>query len=255
MIPRDLQSFLDERVALYNQPSFIETDPIQIPKQFERKENIEISAFLTATISWGSRPVIIRNSMKLMRLMNNNPYDFICTASDSDFENLNEFRHRTFNVNDCVFFVNALRNIYKNHGGLENVISEGYLRGGTIRSALEYFHSVFFGISHPEHVLKHVADVMAGSAAKRLNMFLRWMVRNDKTGVDFGLWQKIPASSLMLPLDVHTGTVARKLGLLTRKQNDWKAVEEVTGYLRNLDPDDPVKYDFALFGLGIFEKF
>ncbi len=250
----DLKVFLDEKVVQYNQPFFIETDPIQVPKSFSEKEDIEIAAFLTATISWGSRPGIIKNAQKLMALMENQPHDFILNSSGSEQQTLNRFVHRTFNGNDCIYFVRSLENIYKNYGGLSSVFGEGFQKGKTVKSSFEYFHTVFF---EPvgERTRKHIADVSKGASAKRLNMFLRWMVRRDKSGVDFGLWNNIPVSALMLPLDVHTGNVARKLTLLTRKQNDWKAVEEVTAALRNFDLDDPVKYDFALFGLGVFERF
>ncbi len=252
---QDIKSFLDEKAELYNRPSFIETDPVQVPKQFEQKENIEISAFLTATIAWGGRPVIIRNAMKLIYMMDNDPYYFLLNAGSSDLMLFSDFRHRTFNGDDCIFFMRALQNIYQNHGGLENVIVEGFRLEGTIKSALRHLYIVFFGNSDERHVRKHLSDVERGASGKRLNMFLRWMVRNDQKGVDFGLWKNIPVSSLMLPLDVHTGNVARKLGLLNRRSNDWQAVEEVTSSLRCFDADDPVRYDFALFGLGAFEKF
>jgi uncharacterized protein (TIGR02757 family) len=248
------KGFLDEKVKKFNRPEFIETDPIQVPKQFTQKENIEIAAFLTATISWGNRVAIIKNALRLMQLMDNRPFDFVTGASDTDFEALKPFVHRTFNGSDCIYFVRSLRNIYKNHGGLENVFATGYREGGSVKAALTFFHSVFFEFPG-ERTRKHIANVERGASAKRLNMFLRWLIRNDNAGVDFGLWNAIPASELMLPLDVHTGNVARKLGLLNRKQNDWKAVEEVTVTLRKFDPGDPVKYDFALFGLGIFEGF
>ncbi len=252
---QELKSFLDEKADLYNRPSFIEADPIQVPKQFEQNENIEIAAFLTATISWGSRPVIIRNAMKLMAMTDNDPYHFLMNATSGDLRVFSDFRHRTFNGDDCGFFIRSLRNIYHNHGSLENVILKGFNHGGTVRSALEHLHVVFFETMGDRHARKHLSEVSKGASGKRLNMFLRWMVRNDEKGVDFGLWKNIPVSSLMLPLDVHTGSVARKLGLLSRKSNDWQAVEEVTANLRQFDPVDPVRYDFALFGLGAFENF
>ena len=250
-----LKSFLDEKAALYNQPAFIDTDPIQVPKQFDQKENIEISAFLTATIAWGNRSVIIRNATILMKLLDYNPYRFLLSSTEDDLSRLRDFRHRTFNETDCQYFIRSLQNIYLKHGGLEAVFQAGYNLNGTIRSAMEFFRTVFFEIPGPSRTRKHISDVTKGAAAKRLNMFLRWMVRNDISGVDFGIWKNIPSSALMLPLDVHTGNVARKIGLLSRKTDDWQAVEEVTGNLKQFDPSDPVKYDFALFGLGIFEDF
>jgi len=249
-----LKRFLDEKAEKYNQPAFIETDPIQVPKQFQNKENIEIAGLLTATISWGSRTSIIKNAVRLMKAMDFQPYDFILNSGYSDFKMLDSFVHRTFNGRDCIHFIRALKNIYQNHCGLQQVFEVGFQKENTVKSALTYFHSVFFE-TDGERTRKHVSNVVKGASAKRLNMYLRWMVRNDKNGVDFGIWDGIPASALMLPLEVHTGNSARKLGLLKRKGNDWKAVEEVTNSLRKFDPEDPVKYDFALFGLGVFEKF
>jgi uncharacterized protein (TIGR02757 family) len=250
-----IKKLLDEKVALYNQPSFIETDPIQVPRQFSKKENIEISGFLTATISWGQRPTIIKNAIKFIELVDYDPFDFINNCSEKDLLVFDYFKHRTFSGEDCKYFILALKNIYLSYGGLQKVFETGYQKTGNIKETLAYFYSIFFEIEGLERTRKHVSNVAAGSSAKRLNMFLRWMIRKDNAGVDFGIWDGIPSSTLMLPLDVHTGKMARKLGLLNRKQNDWKAVEEVTANLRNFDPADPVKYDFALFGLGIFEKF
>lgn len=250
----DLKGFLDEKVLKYNQPFFIETDPIQVPKNFSGKENIEIAAFLTATIAWGNRQSIIKNATKLMALLENEPHDFVLNHSVNDLKVLGKFVHRTFNGSDCVYFVSSLKNIYQNHRGLQSVFGNGFQKGNNVKSALSEFYKVFFEIGG-ERSRKHVSNVENGASAKRLNMFLRWMVREDKSGVDFGLWTGIPQSELLLPLDVHTGNVARKLGLLQRKSNDWKAVEEVTQNLRKFDPSDPIKYDFALFGLGAFEKF
>jgi uncharacterized protein (TIGR02757 family) len=250
----EIKEFMDEKAEKFNRLVFIETDPIQIPKLFSQKENIEIAAFLTATISWGSRPVIIKNALRLMQLMDNRPYEFITQNSEKKLEHLESFVHRTFNGQDCIYFIRSLKNIYQKHGGLQQVFESGFQKENSVQSALNYFYKVFFELPG-ERTRKHISNVERGAAAKRLNMFLRWLVRNDDCGVDFGLWKGIPASQLMLPLDVHTGNVARKLGLLQRKQKDWKAVEEVTEVLRKFDPQDPVKYDFALFGLGIFEKF
>jgi uncharacterized protein (TIGR02757 family) len=250
----DLKAFLDEKVLKYNQPFFIETDPIQVPKSFTKKGDIEIAAFLAATIAWGNRLSIIRNATKLMVFMGNEPHDFVLDHSAADLKIFEKFVHRTFNGHDCVHFISSLKNIYKQHGGLQAVFETGFRNGNNVKCALQEFYNVFFETGG-ERSRKHVSNVENGASAKRLNMFLRWMVRTDKAGVDFGLWDGIPQSALLLPLDVHTGNVARKLGLLQRKSNDWKAVEEATQALRQFDPNDPVKYDFALFGLGAFEKF
>ena len=262
----EIKLYLDAKVKLYNTVDFISTDPIQVPHRFIRKEDIEISAFLTATISWGQRKSIINNANRLMDLMDNSPYEFLMDSGindfSSDFQSNNEnpewqeikqFVHRTFNSDDCLYFFESLKNIYQHYNGLEDVFTTGYLESGTIYGALKHFRDIFLSIPHAKRIRKHVSDVTANSSAKRLNMFLRWMVRKDDHAVDFGLWTGIPASSLMLPLDVHSGNAARDLGLLTRKQNDWKSVEEITSLLRMLDPVDPIKYDFALFGTGAFE--
>jgi len=250
-----LKEFLDEKYDLYNRPGFIESDPIQIPHSFSRKQDIEIAGFLAATIAWGQRKSIISNALKLMGLMGNSPYDFVMDADDHQLERLRHFVHRTFQGVDCQFFIRSLRHIYKDCGGLEKVFTSAYSSGNNIEASLVGFRKVFFEIDCLPRTFKHVSDVSKGASAKRLNMYLRWMIRNDNRGVDFGLWRSIPSSALYLPLDLHTGNVARKLGLLTRKQNDWQAVGEVTAALREFDRNDPVKYDFALFGLGIFEKF
>ena len=250
----ELKDFLDEKTAKYNHPNFIETDPIQVPHQFSQKENIEISAFLTATIAWGNRRSIINNALKLMQSMDDQPYDFIMNASSLEKKRLQNFVHRTFNGSDCLFFMESLKNIYNNHGGLQNVFEEKFQIENTLKFTLIHFYKLFFEPGG-ERTRKHISNVAKGATGKRLNMFLRWMIRRDNAGVDFGIWKGIPASALMLPLDVHTGNVARKLGLLQRKQNDWKAVEEVTTNLCLFDSSDPIKYDFALFGLGAFEKF
>lgn len=250
----EIKQLLDSRVLEYNQLEFIETDPIQIPHRFTKKEDIEIAGFLTATISWGQRKSILKSANSMMEQMENSPYDFIMQSDISDWQDLSEFKHRTFNGKDCLFFLSSLRNIYKEHGGLEKVFTNGYFIDENIYSSLKYFREVFLSIPHEQRVKKHLSDVKANSAAKRLNMFLRWMVRSDENSVDFGIWKNIPASALMLPLDTHSGNVARELGLLHRTQNDWKAVEEITSILRTFDPLDPIKYDYALFGIGVFEN-
>jgi uncharacterized protein (TIGR02757 family) len=251
--PDYLKEFLEEKYLQYNCARFIESDPISIPYLFSKKENIEISAFLTAIISWGQRPTIIRNAKKLMSMMDENPYDFIMNGSREEFGRFSSFVHRTFNGIDCRYFIDALSEIYHHYGGLEEIFTKGYRADQSMKSAIGYFRKTFLSFSPPVRTAKHIANPEAGSSAKRINMFLRWMIR--KPGIDFGLWDWIPASALMMPIDVHSGNVARKLGLLQRKQNDWRAVEELTQKLRQFDAADPVKYDFALFGLGIFEKF
>lgn len=253
MFKKELIQFLNEKVEQYNQPKFIESDPIQIPHQFTKKEDIEIAGFLTATIAWGKRPMIIKNAQKMMELLRNSPYDFIINHQEKDLE-FEHFVHRTFNLIDFKYFIKSLKNIYINHNGLETVFSKNIKEEST-KNSIHEFKKVFFEIEHPQRTTKHASDPVKGSAAKRINMFLRWMVRNDHKGVDFGIWKSISPSVLSCPLDVHSGNVARKLGLLTRKQNDWKALQELDNNLRLLDKDDPVKYDFALFGLGIFEGF
>ena|SRR6056297_903014 len=251
----DLKEFLDEKTNKYNHPDFIQTDPIQIPHLFNGKQDREIAGFFAATIAWGQRTTIIKNMYRLLNLMDDNPYDFILHYSSDELKRFSSFKHRTFNGEDCVFFIQSLRNIYLNHGGLGNLFQNLYLQHKNILDVLHHFRQVFFEIPHPARTQKHVANVLKGASAKRLNMYLRWFVRKDKRGVDFGLWNNIPMRELYIPLDVHSGNVARKLGLLKRKQNDWKAVNELTESLRKLDPSDPVRYDFALFGLGVFEKF
>ncbi|OWW25614.1 TIGR02757 family protein [Zobellia sp. OII3] len=250
----ELKEFLDAKVLQYEHPKFLETDPIQIPHKFLRKEDIEISAFLTATIAWGNRKSIINNANRLMDLMGNSPYDFVLDYRPDDAERLSGFVHRTFNSEDLDYFIKSLQNIYINHGGLEAVFAE-HAEEDSMQTAISAFKKTFFELPHPIRTQKHVSDPLKGSAAKRINMFLRWMVRSNATSVDFGIWKRISPSQLSCPLDVHSGNVGRKLKLLDRKQNDAKALAELDKNLRKLDPSDPVKYDFALFGLGVFEKF
>ncbi len=254
MTKTELKVFLDDKVIQYNNPQFLETDPIQIPHLFTNKEDIEISAFLTATIAWGNRKSIINNSHKLMELMGHSPHDFILNYSDDDLDDLVNFVHRTFNGNDLSYFIQSLKNIYLNHNGLEGIFTN-HQEKTSLQPTISKFKELFFELPYKQRTTKHVSDPLKGSAAKRINMFLRWMVRDASTNVDFGLWKNINPSKLSCPLDVHSGNVARKLGLLKRKQNDAKALAELDKNLRNLDSLDPVKYDFALFGLGVFEKF
>ena len=250
----NLHSFLEERYARYCTPVFIETDPVQIPHLFQRKEDIEIAGFLAATLAWGQRKAIIAGAKRLLSLMDNAPYDFVMNANPCELKRLDTFVYRTFQPVDCLFFISSLRHIYANYGGLHGVFSSGYRKTDSIFGTLGHFRQIFMETPHLQRSAKHVSDVQRGASAKRLNMFLRWMVRKND-GIDFGLWNDIPVSALMIPLDVHTGNVGRQLQLLTRKANDWKAVEELTGNLRKYDSNDPVKYDFALFGLGVFERF
>lgn len=248
-----LKTFLDQKYEAYNNPSFIHSDPICIPHQFTRKEDIEVAGFLTALISWGRRNQIIKSANRLMQLMDNSPYDFITGSNETEFKCLTRFVYRTFNADDLSFMVYALRNIYLNMGDLENLAIKGFQVDNTIKSSISNIREGLMLTPHLKRSEKHIANPESGSAAKRINMYLRWMVRHDSKGVDFGIWKHIPAGSLMCPLDVHSGNVARKLGLLERRQNDWKAVVELTEKLKAFDNEDPVKYDFALFGLGVFD--
>jgi uncharacterized protein (TIGR02757 family) len=244
---------LEEYHDVFNNPSFIQNDPVRIPHLFSKPEDIEISGFLTSAIAWGQRNVIIRNALNLVESMPGGPHEFLLQADDQEIEYFSQFKHRTFNGIDCRFFLNSLKNIYINHGGLKSVFEEGYNFTGNIPGAINHFRNIFFSIEFPRRTLKHIPDINRNAAAKRLNLFLRWMVRKDDRGVDFGLWD-IPASALYIPLDVHTSGAARELGLLSRKQDDWKAVRELTYALRNFDPTDPVKFDFALFGISTLGK-
>lgn len=254
MTKKELKEFLDEKVLQYNNPKFIESDPIQIPHSFSKKEDIEIAGFLTATISWGNRKMIINNAKKMMQLLDNSPYDFVLNHTQKDLEYLDGFIHRTFNFIDLQQFIKSLNHIYNNLGGLEKSLSIKD-NSTNYQTAIHQFKKDFFNIPHQIRTQKHISDPLKNSAAKRINMFLRWMVRDDNSGVDFGIWNTHNPSNLSCPLDIHSGNVARKIKMLKRKQNDWKALLELDSNLRKLDVNDPVKYDFALFGLGVFEKF
>ncbi len=254
MRDNEIKDFLDFKVAQFNDPSFIEFDPISIPHRFSLKEDIEIAAFLTATISWGNRKAILGTADHMMHIMGESPYDFIMESNDLNKDKITDFYYRTFNGVDFSYFLSAIKNIYLNHGGLENVFNN-LTSKFSVQESISQFRTIFFELPHSSRTLKHVSDPLNGSAAKRLNMMLRWFIRNDNKGVDFGIWSKINPSKLSIPLDVHSGNTARKLGLLSRKQNDAKSVAELDKVLRNFDPFDPVKYDFALFGLGVIEKF
>ena len=254
MTQSQLKEFLDQKVTQYNTLQFLDSDPVQIPHRFSKKEDIEIAGFLTATIAWGNRKSIITNASKLMSLMDDDPYDFVLNHQKKDLKRFDSFVHRTFNSIDAGYFMQGLQQLYKQHNGLEAVFTN-YANKEDMQTAIHHFKALFFSWPHPERTQKHVSDPLKNSAAKRINMYLRWMVRRDNMGVDFGIWDKISPSLLSCPLDVHSGNVARKLGLLDRKQNDAKALKQLDSSLRALDPNDPVKYDFALFGLGVFEGF
>ena len=249
----EIKNFLDKKTEQYNQPFFVAYDPVQIPHRFSQIQDIEIAALFASTIAWGNRKSIIQNALDLMQRMDDSPYDFILHATDNDLARLNGFVHRTFNEFDLKYFVKSLQRMYQNSNSLENyfLIHENEINP---KNAIDRFRDAFFE-GEIVRTSKHVSSPAKNSSAKRINMFLRWMVRDDQQGVDFGIWKNIPTSKLSLPLDVHTGNVSRKLGILNRKQNDWKAVEEIDAILREFDPQDPIKYDFALFGLGAFEKF
>lgn len=247
----EIKEYLDFKADQYNNIDFIESDPIQIPHRFQLKEDIEISGFLASTIAWGNRKMIINSAIKMMDAMGNSPFDFVMNATDTRINSIDHIVHRTFNSEDFRYFIVSLRNIYTVHGGLENVFFNHKAFG--LQSSISQFKNVFFEINHPKRTTKHISDPLKGSSSKRINMFLRWMVRNDIKGVDFGIWKSILPSELSCPLDVHSGNVARSLGILKRKQNDQKALQELDEILRKFDPADPVKYDFALFGLGVFE--
>jgi len=250
----ELKEFLDEKVELYNRPAFIECDPISIPHQFTKKQDIEISGFLAATIAWGNRKMILKNANRMMELLDHSPYEFIMNSSNNEIEMIERFVHRTFNSIDLIYFLKALQNIYRHKGGLETIFNT-YQNSDSLQPAIHKFRRLFFELPHDKKTERHVSDPFKGSAAKKLNMYLRWMIRKDDRGVDFGIWKSISPSILSCPLDVHAGNVARSLGLIKRKQNDSKAVSELDKILREMDKEDPVRYDFALFGLGVDERF
>lgn len=249
MYSEGLKDFLEVSYRRFNHPSFIPVDPVSIPHMYTLKEDIEISALLTALISWGNRTSILKSARKLMSLMSDSPYEFIIHASDGDLVPFRSFVHRTFQGEDAGFMVRAIQHIYMNKGGLEQLFSSMDRYGAS--HAIRQFRNAALEVPHFERSEKHLANPDSGSAAKRINMFLRWMVRSDDRGVDFGIWKNISPASLICPLDVHSGRAARRLGLLERKANDWKAAEELTRNLRKFDPQDPVRYDFALFGIGV----
>ncbi len=252
----EIKQLLESKYKQYcNYSFFVETDPIQIPKQYSKKEDVEIAAFLAASLAWGQRKTIINKSRELLQRMDNDPHDFILGASEKEIARLDGFKHRTLNDYDIKYFIRSLSNIYHNHGGLEGVFTNAWENSNhDMIKTLALWHSIFTQENGENRVLRHIANVNKGSAAKRVNMFLRWMVRTNREGVDFGLWKNIPSSALLIPLDVHVANTSRELGILTRTQNDIKAVLELTQKLCEFDHQDPIKYDFALFGIGAFKE-
>jgi uncharacterized protein (TIGR02757 family) len=251
----DLKSFLDEKVALYNRPNFIENDPVGIPHLFSKKQDIEIAGFFAATLAWGQRKTIINKCKELILMMDNHPHDFILHHSEKDLKPFLSFKHRTFNATDTLYYIEFLRWYYSQHNSLEQAFIVPPT-DETIETGLINFHNLFFSLEdHPPRTKKHLATPERKSTCKRINMYLRWMVRKDNKGVDFGIWSTIKSSQLVCPCDVHVDRVARKLKLIKRKQTDWQTAIELTTNLRKLDPNDPVKYDFALFGLGVNENY
>ena len=249
----DLKDFLDKKVDEYNQPFFIKDDPICIPHLFSKKQDIEIAGFFTAIFAWGNRTTIIQKSKELMLLMDMQPYNFCLHHEPVALKRLLGFKHRTFNDTDLLYFIDFFKHHYTRQKSLESAFT---MHGNTVEKMLNGFHHYFFSLDHiPHRTKKHIANPERGSTCKRLNMFMRWMVRHDKKGVDFGIWKKINPSQLICPIDLHVARVAKRFNLLQRKQIDWIAAVELTDYLRTLDENDPVKYDFALFGMGVVDKF
>lgn len=254
---KKLKEFLDRKVDEYNQPSFIEKDPICIPHLFSGKQDIEVAGFFASIFAWGNRTTIINKSKELMQLMGNAPYDFIISHSEKDLKRLLQFKHRTFNTTDLLYFILFLKHHYKKSKTLETAFSRWMKQNDeSIEKALIGFHDYFFSLQEaPVRTRKHIASPKRNSTCKRLNMFLRWMVRKDDCGVDFGIWKNISPSQLICPIDVHVARVAKRFNLIQRQQVDWLTALELTAHLKKFDRDDPAKYDFALFGLGVVEKF
>lgn len=253
----DLKKFLDLKVAEFNQPLFIKDDPICIPHRFTKKQDIEIAAFFAAIFAWGNRTTIINKSTELLQLMDNSPHDFCTNHQEQDLKNFLSFKHRTFNITDILYFISFFKFHFGNNVSLETAFTIGLQKTDTtVETGLINFHHYFFSLEDRAHrTKKHIASPEKNSTCKRLSMFLRWMVRSDKMGVDFGIWKKISPAQLVCPIDVHVARVAKRFNLLQRKQMDWNAALELTAYLRKLDKNDPAKYDFALFGLGVIEKY
>jgi uncharacterized protein (TIGR02757 family) len=247
-----LKSFLDEKAEYYNQPSFIIQDPISIPHLFSKKQDIEIMGLWAAVLAWGQRVTIINKCKELVKLMDHAPHDFIMNHQEQDLKKMLKFKHRTFNDTDTLYFIEFFKDYYSKNKSLEDAFAKGLgPKALNVEQGLINFHDLFFSLEdYPARTKKHISTPVRNSACKRLNMFLRWMVRKDNKGVDFGIWKKIKPSQLICPCDVHVDRVARKLDLISRKQTDWQTAVELTENLKSLDPNDPVKYDFALFGLG-----
>jgi uncharacterized protein (TIGR02757 family) len=255
----ELQKILDQKFRQYNKVSFIEKDPIVIPHQYSKQQDIEIAAFFAAIFAWGNRTTIINKSKELLKRMDDAPYDFCLHHKAKDLQKIIGFVHRTFNDTDALYCIEFMKHHFSHSSSLETAFFTNQKVGNkiyTVEEALTHFQKYFMSLEHaPQRTQKHIASPVAGSTCKRLNMFLRWMVRKDKQGVDFGLWKTISPSSLIMPIDVHVARVSRSLGILQREQTDWLAALELTNYCRTLDAKDPVKYDFALFSLGVIEKF
>lgn len=256
-VNKKLKEFLDKKVEEYNRPSFVPHDPVCVPHRFGKQQDVEIAGFFASIFAWGNRTTIINKTTELMHLMNNAPHDFITQHSETELQKLVHFKHRTFNTTDLLYFILFLKHHYTNEASLETAFSKGLqAEDENIENALMHFHRYFFSLEDaPVRTKKHIATPARGSTCKRLCMFLRWMVRNDNCGVDFGLWKKLSPSQLVCPIDLHVARVARSLGLIQRKQTDWQTALELTEQLKISDAADPVKYDFALFSLGVSEKF
>ncbi len=252
----DLKSFLNQKVQLFNTADFIPNDPISIPHQYTKLQDIEITGFWTAMLSWGQRKTIINKATSLFQLMDNAPYDFIVNHEEKDRAKLLSFKHRTFQPLDTLYFLAFFQQYYKKHHSLEEAFAKHIDKDSEhIGAALSGFHQTFFDLENaPQRTRKHVATPDRKSTCKRLNMFLRWMVRTDEAGVDFGLWNSIDPSQLLIPYDVHVDRIARRFNLVDRKQKDWKTVLELSSNLKEMCPEDPIKYDYALFGIGVLEK-
>ena len=257
MIDRELINFLNKKVDEYNQPFFIGPDPICIPHLFTKKQDIEIAGFFAAIFAWGNRTTIINKSKELMQLMDNAPHEFCLHHKPSDLKTLLNFKHRTFNPTDLLYFIDFFQHHYNENESLESAFTHAIKKNdATIENGLNGFYDYFFSLENvPKRTLKHIASPAKKASCKRLNMYLRWMVRDDNKGVDFGIWKAISPSQLVIPLDLHVARVARHFGLLKRKPTDWLAAIELTETMRMLDKKDPAKYDFALFALGVLEKF
>ena len=247
----ELHELLEQLHDKYNRPEFIENDPISVPHSFSSRDDREVAGLLASTIAWGNRKAIVKSARRMMQYMDNAPSDFVRNASERELAMLESYVHRTFNGRDFIDFVVGVRGMYERFGGIGNFVEERYEATGSMAQVLSDFRHEFLACDHNPHCEKHLSSIDKGAACKRLNMYFRWFVRRDERGVDFGEWQRVPMSALYLPLDVHTGNMGRALGLLHRRQSDWKATVEITESLREFDAEDPVRFDFSLFGAGI----